>query len=81
MLTPESTLRKDRANAAKTATFEHRHFAVIAGIIREELEHGVCGEDQRDAVRNVADRFARRLVNTNPRFDRTRFLKACGIES
>jgi hypothetical protein len=69
-LTPESAARKDRTNA-KVGALEHRHFAVIAGIIAE------LRDEDRQAM---ADFFAERLAPTNPRFDRARFLKACGVE-
>lgn len=32
------------------------------------------------ALNDVSFEFARVLAQTNPRFDRNRFLKACGIE-
>lgn len=68
MLKPEAALRKDRGNA-KQAVLEHRHYAVIAGVIRA----GFGGAD-RAVVANI---FATNLAETNPRFDRARFLKAC----
>lgn len=77
MLTSESALRKDLA--AGSPTFQHRHFAAVAAILRAELEHAACGQDQRDMMHSVAEAFARSLARTNPRFDRTRFLKACGV--
>jgi tryptophanyl-tRNA synthetase len=78
-LSTQATSRKD-SSTARTAELQHRHFAVIAAIIRNELEHVACGEDQRNMVRSVADAFARRLASTNPRFNRARFLRACGVE-
>lgn len=71
MLKPEAALRKDRGNATARNVMEHRHYAVIAGII-STLE--VEGEDQR---REIAEQFARGLAQTNSNFDRARFLKAC----
>lgn len=73
-LTTESALRKDR-RSARTATMEHRHFAVVASIV-ENL--GFLDAAQRKAV---AYRFATELASTNPRFNRTRFLRACGVEA
>ena len=69
MLTPESALRKDRTT---TAQLEHRHFAEIARIIRYMAN--------RAAQEETALHFARELAGTNPRFDRARFLRACGVE-
>lgn len=75
MLTPESALRKDKANAS--SELQHRHFATIAAIIKtmekvHNQEHGFI-----DIRQDVAEHFANRLVATNPRFDRARFLRAC----
>lgn len=68
MLKPEAALRKDKTNAF-ASSMEHRHFATIAAIIAE----------LRDVDRqSMADFFAERLPATNPRFDRKRFLAACG---
>lgn len=69
-LTTESALRKDQTNAG--GRLEHRHFAVIAGIIAD-----MPAQYRRD----VAETFAAGLEHTNPRFDRARFLRACGVMS
>lgn len=69
MLTTESAARKDRTSG-KSATLQHRHYACIASIIRE-----LAPVQRRDVV---ALHFADQLRFTNPRFDRDRFLKACG---
>lgn len=69
MLTQESAARKDKANAK--GTLEHRHFATIAAIIA-----GVLDDDQRVTMAYI---FANNLPDTNPRFDRVRFLRACGV--
>lgn len=70
-LTAQSALRKDRTNAF-ASSMEHRHFATIAAIIAE------LRDEDRQAM---ADFFAERLCNTNPRFDRKRFLAACNAEA
>lgn len=72
MLTTESATRKDLSNARK-ATFEHRHFATVAAIIKDMRAYlpGNTGD-------RVAEEFADSLAGTNPRFDRARFLRACG---
>ena len=36
---------------------------------------------REDARQEVADALARRLAETNPQFDRSRFLKACGCSA
>ena len=77
-LTTEAALRKDKTNAAAPfdGTLQHRHFAVIAGIIASMPNHAPT---LRTAKRSVALQFADKLADTNPRFDRARFLAACGV--
>lgn len=70
VLTTEAALRKDKTNAH--ATLEHRHFATIAAIIAD-MPLAFSGV--------VALHFADALRHTNPKFDRARFLRACGVES
>lgn len=72
-LKPDAAFRKDRTNAAADV-MQHRHFAVIAGIIA-----GMQGDWSKQAHAHIAHRFANELASTNPRFDRARFLKACGV--
>lgn len=74
MLTTESALRKDRTTAAN-ATLEHRHFAFIAATIKAMPDHAPSLRTQK---RSVALAFADACAGTNPRFDRRRFLAACG---
>lgn len=66
----DAALRKDRTNAHDLTTFQHRHYAAIAGIISE----------LGDARESVAAHFARKLAS-NPRFDKRRFLEACNAAS
>jgi hypothetical protein len=47
------------------------HFAFIASVIAS------LSDDRQ----SVAHAFAARLAATNPRFDRERFLAACGVKS
>lgn len=72
MLKPETAQRKDLT--AGIGDMQHRHFATIATIIRE-MKPDVYGPEE------VAQEFAERLRATNPKFDRARFLLACGVES
>lgn len=72
-LTTEAALRKDKTNAG--ATMEHRHFATIAAII---ADHPGPSASVR---RQMATHFANGLAGTNAKFDRTRFLRACGVEA
>lgn len=75
MLSTHAAASKDRRTEA--VKLEHRHFATIAGIIRQmdkvhNGEHGFI-----DIREDVAEEFAAALARTNPRFDRERFLSAC----
>lgn len=77
MLSTEAANRKDRTSGF--GTLQHRHFATIAAIIREmdkvsNQEHGFI-----DIREDVAEHFADWLGKTNPKFDRQRFLVACGV--
>jgi hypothetical protein len=69
-LSDDAKSRKDAASVGK-ATLEHRHFAVIADILKNL--HSM-GDDKNRTW--VADYFAHELAKTNPKFDRKRFLKA-----
>lgn len=67
MLSPEAATRKDRM--AGKSEMQHRHFATIATILRNMA-----------ATRAVCEHWADELAPTNARFDRKRFLTACGWE-
>lgn len=67
-LTDEAAARKDARNAKATpGDLQHRHFAVIPGILKDQ-----------GASRETCEDWADRLRGTNPRFDRRRFLVATG---
>jgi len=74
-LTAESALRKDQTNGHGSAKLEHRHFAFIAATIKAMPDHAATLRTQK---RSVALAFADACAGTNPRFDRARFLRACG---
>jgi hypothetical protein len=67
-LKTESANRKDIRTGI--ADMQRRHFATVAAIIRGGFE-----DHARDDVARI---FADNLAKTNPRFDRARFLRACG---
>lgn len=69
-----AAFRKDTTSPMST-TLEHRHFAVIADILKRL--HSMGHDKNRTWV---ADYFASELVRTNPKFDRARFLRACNAE-
>ena len=76
-LTPESALAKDQRTGL--APMQHRHFSTVALILREVRQ---CDPTLLDAetFETLCRRFAIRLADTNPKFDRERFLAACGVE-
>ena len=76
-LKPDAALRKDQTGAKYPATLQHRHFAVIAGILAslDRDSHGLSAGQHRD----ICETFADELAGTNPNFDRARFLTACGL--
>jgi hypothetical protein len=61
-----------------------KDFELIAQTIRDlRISTNLPGQDilSRIETRNaVAQAFADSLVQTNPRFDKAKFLKACGVE-
>lgn len=69
-LTIETALRKDRTMPT-AANLQHRHFAWIAATIAE-MPRAYKGA--------VAMHFAIACGKTNPKFDRARFMRACGVE-
>lgn len=69
-LSTESALRKDK-RGDKPDSFQHRHYAALASIIRG-LGAQLGAEDQKI----VAWAFARRL-ESNSNFDLPRFIRAC----
>lgn len=54
---------------------QHRHFATVATIIKSLEDPSISKRDRHTLARHFADE----LAGTNPRFDRQRFLAACGL--
>jgi len=75
-LKPDAAARKDALGAKHPATLQHRHFAVVAGIL-DRLDRDALGISDGQH-RDLCEDFADGLAVTNPNFDRGRFLKACG---
>lgn len=55
-----------------------KHFTVIAARIKSRLE-SETSEEIKGGVRLVALDLANQFVSENPRFDKARFLTACGL--
>lgn len=77
-LTAESAARKDRTTA-QGAELQHRHFAFIAATLDRTRPANVQAVAY-EPWRRMVDAFADDCARSNPRFDRRRFLAACGIE-
>jgi hypothetical protein len=64
---------------------ERRHFEMIARTLRDrraKVQAQQAGESAATiALDTLAHDFADALAATNTRFDRERFLKACGVAS
>ncbi len=76
MLTTESAARKDLSTARHGVELQHRHFSFIAAVIAAMPSHAASLRAQRESC---ASAFADACARSNPRFDRGRFLKACGV--
>ena len=74
MLKQEAALRKDRTTRTE---LQHRHFAFIASVIAGMPTHAASLRAQQ---RSTALAFADACAASNPRFDRARFMRACGLE-
>ena len=59
-----------------------KHFEAIAAEIKELYQRATRHEspDEKTGVCNVARSLARVFSEFNPRFDRHRFLSACGLQ-
>ncbi len=59
-----------------------KNLELIAGVIRKNIDYWGLEPhtlEQREVVRLLARDMADALANTNPAFDRERFLTACGV--
>lgn len=83
-MTPQAQLSKDQRTARHRGgeAMQHRHLAFLASCI----EHMPCDTivahmlNSNTSLRiELATYFASELAATNPRFDRMRFLRACGV--
>lgn len=56
-----------------------RDFELIARVIRNQ-NPGSVNQTLTAHLYELAENFAAELARVNPRFDRARFMKACGFE-
>ena len=61
-------------------TLQHRHFAFIAHVLKQCDPKGNEGPAVRDQWLATVSAFEFALRSTNPNFDSSRFLTACGDE-
>lgn len=59
------------------ATFSKRHYEAIANVLCTEAQ-SLTMTDELMQWRRMVDSFGDKLALDNPRFDRDRFLEACG---
>jgi hypothetical protein len=57
-----------------------KDYEMIARILREHVETA-HNAGELNKARAIARDFTRELAQGNPRFDRRRFLEACGVET
>jgi len=57
-----------------------KDYELIAAAIREEVNLWRDGSESQHMVGKTAKAISTALAKDNPRFDRDRFLRACGIE-
>jgi hypothetical protein len=58
-----------------------KDYQLIAGIIAENQKQFAEGEEGNSLLFILSHQFASELQADNPRFDRARFLKACGVNN
>lgn len=56
-----------------------KDYIVIANVFNDYAGLDIHSEDYAYIRRQMAESFANRLEADNPRFDRARFLAACGV--
>lgn len=61
-------------------------FWLVADTLRAEIDRGQYMDDEQNRQQNrrtvnvIAIKFADTFAKSNPRFDRAKFIKACGLE-
>jgi hypothetical protein len=78
-----SANRKDISTAQRGVSLEHRHFSFIAATLKSSkpasgFYEGHVGANE--AWHNTVLTFSDACSHTNEKFNRARFLSACGVE-
>jgi len=76
-LTALSANAKDIRTAQHGVELQHRHFSFIAGVLADVRPDGTNSADLATWEMTVSH-FASACARSNPRFNRGRFLAACG---
>jgi hypothetical protein len=64
----------------KSPVFQHRHYEMIAGAIKDAVATDTTAQDTgMGSWRWLCEHYADMFERDNPRFDRKRFLLACGF--
>lgn len=71
-LSTDAATRKDKTTKTE---LQHRHFAFIAAVIASMPDHAPSLRAQKASC---ATAFADACQGSNPRFERARFMRACG---
>lgn len=79
-LTQSSAFSKDTRTAQYGVKLQHRHFSFIAAVLKETMPTA-CSPDLWMQHIKMVDAFTDACARSNPRFDRVRFRKACGVVS
>ena len=58
-----------------------KDYVLIAQILKQNSKDFIAGEDGFAVIQIIAKQLADALETDNPRFDRDRFLVACGVTS
>jgi hypothetical protein len=77
MLSTNAAKTKDKRTAKSGVELQHRHFSFIPATIAGMPSFSATLRTQK---RSVALAFADACATTNPKFDRKRFMEACGQE-
>ena len=59
--------------------FSRKDFETVAEVLRDKMAGKSKNTDTVEMCESIADSLADVFAKSNPRFDRTRFMDACGL--
>ncbi len=79
----ETHVSTDGQACLETATLHHNGHAYAASgaFVSDDCVVGYLAKDARQCLRGLADDLASEFQRSNERFDRERFMRACGLET